>query len=135
MLERTCATSPKRAENHCSFSPGGTFRALVFAGQATQLMGSWVDVVVTPMPDRDVLSIATAEATAAMQAGVLRSPDEAKAAGGTNIETLWSISTRVAGRMDDSAEAIFEYLERQFPQYRLDKRRLERRLMDTDTNL
>ena len=88
------------------------------------------------MSNPDALHLAKTEATAAMSRGLLCSPEEAMVAVGTNVQTLWSIASRVALRTGESAEDLCEYLEHEFPQCGFDKRRLERnRQPDFESNL
>lgn len=79
------------------------------------------------------LEMAKREASAALDRGLLHSPEEAWAdAGNRSMETLWSIALRVAGRCDVPADDLCIALEKAFPHCRVHKAWMESRLSTSD---
>jgi hypothetical protein len=66
------------------------------------------------------------ETLVAQTRGLLHSPEEAwAAAGNREMETLWSIASRVGLRLNESPEALCEYLEKAFPHCSFQRSRID----------
>lgn len=87
------------------------------------------------MLSKAVIDTATSEVQAALDKGILYSPEEAWAsAGKSEFQTLWSIAISVALRMDASAEELCAHLEKTFPHGGLHRNWLDARLRIKDIN-
>jgi hypothetical protein len=79
------------------------------------------------MLSREAILEAKREVLVAQGRGMLYSPEEAWAVAGHHrqVETLWSIASRVGLRLGESPEGLCEYLEKAFPYCSFQRSRLD----------